>query len=178
MHVGPHAALSPVTHWPVAQHPTGQLVVSQTQPVGVQCSPAAQRAPPLVEQTHAPVAEQESARASQAWHALPAGAHCAAVRGVTHAVPEQHPAGHDVASQMHPVAVQRCPAAQTAPPLQPHAPAAEQVLAAIPQFEQVVPTFGVGAQYAEVVGAWHAPLALSQQPLGQVLASHTQLPAG
>jgi len=106
----PHAAaVPPGWHVPVAdvQHPTHD-VESQTHIPPEHRCPAAQGDP--VPQRQLPDASYVSASVElHAWHDAPAGAH--AVRDVgVHVLPlEQHPLGHDVASQMHMPPEQRWP---------------------------------------------------------------------
>lgn len=159
--VMPHAvhAAAEVPHAPVVgglvqavpvQHPEGQLVASHTQLPLTQWLPAAQIAPPP--QRQVPAALHASARTgSQALHAAPPVPHRAAVAGFTQVAPLQQPAAQLAALQpLHACAVQ-VPAPQDAhaAPFFPHS------VAAVP--------------------ALHWPVA-SQQPVAQLVASHTQTP--
>lgn len=100
------------------QQPGQFDVPSQTQVVPLQRVPGAHDAP--VPQPHPP----------SPWHALlnvvlqfahiePPTPHDAAVGGVTHVVPAQHPL-HDDESHTHDVPLQRCPAAHAGPLPQVH----------------------------------------------------------
>ncbi len=89
-------------------------------------------------------------------------------------LPLQQPFGHVLALQTHAPAWHVCPAPHAAPPPQRHCP---------PVHVFVAPEHGVQAappwpQAAAVcaAGAMHWPAL--QQPLGQLVASHTQTPGG
>jgi hypothetical protein len=93
----PHAAVDGVLHVDPEQHPVGHDVESQTQPAEHLC-PGPHDGPPL--HVHCPEAEQPSAVLPQDEQLVPTGAHADGER-LVQVVPEQHPAGHDVASQTH-----------------------------------------------------------------------------
>jgi hypothetical protein len=83
----------------VVQQPVGHEVASHVQ------APSRHRCPtahsPLAPQRHTPAGEQLSVRApSHAAHWLPSVPHAAKL-DVSHALPEQHPVGHEVELQMH-----------------------------------------------------------------------------
>ncbi len=133
------------------QQPVGQPVLSQTQPLPVQCCPVAQAAPPL--QVQLPEELQPLARVVlQDEQATPLSPQLVLVGGLMQVTPLQQPFAQLDESQ--PVqawltqVLGEAHAAQLAP--------------FFPQAELEVP-------------AWQRPL-LSQQPFGQEVASQTQLP--
>lgn len=118
----PHdCGVVPGAHRPCAQQPVGQEVPSHTQVLATQRWPTAHAAP--LPHRQLPVAEQLSERASQAAQVAPPVPQLPSER-VRQVLPLQQPLGHEVASQTHPVSVQRWPATQAAAPPQVHAPVA------------------------------------------------------
>lgn len=136
--------------------------------------PAAQGAP--APHAHAPL-RQRSAVTPQLPQAAPGAPHAAVLCDESErhwglAPPEQHPPGHEVALQTHAPPEQVRPAAHAAPVPQRHAPLT-QALVAPEQTPQAAPPV------PHLVGLWadwptHAPAL--QQPLGQLVASHTHAP--
>jgi hypothetical protein len=151
-----------------SQHPVGQEVPSHWQPVVVQCWPDTQDAPPL--QEHAPLVHPLSSVVLHAAQAAPPAPQAPVPTLVMQVVPLQHPE-QLVESHWHPVAVQCWPATQAAPPLQVQFPLVQALVRVVLQAEQRFPP---EPQSPVVVPPTHAPDA--QQPLGQLVGLHTQLP--
>jgi hypothetical protein len=83
-------------------------------------------------------------------------------------LPSQRPSGHEVASQMHAFALQRCPAAHAAAPPQPHVPSLRQEFDVPVQLTHAAPC----SPQLDAPGVAQAP-PLVQHPLSQVVESHT-----
>jgi hypothetical protein len=79
----------------------------------------------LLPHMHAPATQASDMVGSQLVHEPPPAPH-AVIEGVVHVCPEQHPPGHDIASQMQLPPEQRWPVTQALPRLQVQRPAAEQ----------------------------------------------------
>jgi hypothetical protein len=121
---GAHAASDGVVQALPVQHPSGHDVASQTHTPCAQCSPCVQGNP--VPHRHVPlVSHRSAASALHAMHDSPPVPQVAGPR-TSHVVPLQHPAGHEVASQMHAPAMHRWPLLHAVFPPQVHAPPAEQ----------------------------------------------------
>ena len=91
---------------------------------------------------------------------------------VSQVTPEQQPAGQDVASQTHAPRLQRWPGSHAGPPPHVHAPLrSEHPSPYVPQLEHDPPSL---PHWTELGVSHVLP---EQQPLGQELASQTQLPA-
>jgi hypothetical protein len=144
------ASVAGVMQLPLLQHPEAQLVASHTHEPAEQCWPTAHWAVPPHRQL--PLALQASARTgSHTPQALPLVPHSARVGGVTQVPPLQHPL------------------AQLPEPQPAHAWA---VHALVPQEAQAAPPV---PHWVCAVPARHWPVA-SQQPVAQLVASHTQAP--
>jgi hypothetical protein len=102
----PHCESDCAWHTPPTQQPSGHDEESQTQPLPVQCCPAAQAAP--VPHLQVPPVQESDSCASQATHEAPPVPHVP-VPDVVQVVPLQHPVGQDIASQTHCPPRQRCP---------------------------------------------------------------------
>jgi hypothetical protein len=156
--------------WQVApsQHPAAQELESQTHPPDWQRwpGPHASRGP----QRQVPAAQPSALAGSQAVHAEPDAPH-AAIEGALQAEAEQHPSGHEEASQVHPPAAQCCPAWQAGLPPQEQAPRSEHASASrgshVAQEEPRLPQLSSD-------DARQAPW--KQQPDGQLALSQTQAP--
>lgn len=119
------------------QQPAAHEVALHTQPLPVHLRPGPQAAPPL--QPQVPPARQVLVvSVLQLAHIEPLAPH-AALPGVVHTVPAQHPEPHDVESQTHAPPLQRCPGAHSAelpqrhwPPVQVSARSGLHVLQAAP----------------------------------------------
>lgn len=161
-------ALLPDVHSSPLQHPAHE-VASHLHAPPTQRWPAAQAGP--APQLQAPAPSQPSAVvASHAMHWAPGAPH-ALVPVARHAVPAQHPAAHEVASQTHAPRRQRCPTAQAPPPPQLHSPLGVHRSASVTSHAvQIRPA---AAQVAVVSGRHVSP---SQQPVGHEVASHVQAP--
>lgn len=107
--------------------------------------------------------------APQLWQAPPPAPQALLVLPGWQVVPAQHPDGHDAALQTHAPPWQTWPAAHAPPPPHRHAPPV-QLSAVRPQSAQAPP---IVPHWLKV--AWH--WSRSQQPLGQLVASHRQTPA-
>ncbi len=163
-------AVLPGSHVLPLQHPLTQLVASHTQ------LPATQRWPPVhaepMPQRHTPLAQLSAVVALHAVHALPPGPHAAVVSPSWHALPWQQPVGQLVPSHTQLPPTQRWPAAHGAFAPQRHAPFAHVSACVALHTRQLAPA---APQPPAVLPGWQAPS--RQQPLGQLVASHTQLPA-
>lgn len=95
-----------------------------------------------------------------------------------HALPAQHPLGHDIASQMHAPAMQRWPLAHIGPPPQVHAPPVHPSAPRPHETHETPPS----PHAMRVGGATH--VVPEQQPLGHEVALHAvhtppaQIPVG
>jgi len=171
----PHCeAVGGVTQAVPLQQPLGQLVPLQTHWPLTHCWPAA-HGPPVVPQTHVPLALHESAVMSQAVHAAPAVPQAAVVGGVTQALPlVQQPFGQLVPSQTQAPCAHRWPVAH-GPPVVPHthAPLLSQVLVSVGS--QVVHCAPSVPQDSVVGGVTHA-WAVVQHPLAQLVLLQTHAP--
>ncbi len=167
----PHAVfIVPAWHTPLpSQQPFGQLVASHTQLPAEQRWPAPQTAP--VPQAQAPLVHR-SAPTPQPAHEVPAAPHAPSVSepSATQVVPLQHPPGQLLALHTQAPPTQACPAAHAAPEPQVQLPCALHPSAVGPQAVQVAPL----APHCEALGVMHWPAL--QQPLGQLVASHTHWP--
>ncbi len=165
----PHeVTLSPGRHTPAEQHPLGHDVPSQTQVLPTQRCPGAHVAP--VPHRQSPVAEQLSARASQAMQLEPALPQAETER-LEQVVPLQQPLGHEVPSQMQRPLSQRWPPAQAA--AEPHAqlPSAAQWSAL--DGSQALQTPPLAPQVPSEGELHTLPL---QQPVAHEVVSHTHAP--
>lgn len=148
----PHPATPGATHWPLWQQPEGQLAPVQLQVFPTHCWPGAQAAP--VPQRHAPEAQPSARSRLQVLQLWPAVPHAAAlwVPASRQTPLAQQPPGQVPTSQPAHwrLAVQPAGHCWQAPPAVPH--------------------------WAAVSPPWQTPLA-SQQPEGQLVASHTHEPA-
>jgi hypothetical protein len=162
----PHA-LGSVPGWHVLpwQHPFGHDVASQAHVPPEQTCPLAHAVPPP--HVQAPLAEQPSAVEPQLTHAAPAAPHALVAVPGRHALPWQHPVGHDAGSQTHLPPEQACPVPHTAPPPQLQVPLAEQPSAVEPQLTHAAPP----VPQAVADGVVHVPEA--QHPLAHVVALQT-----
>jgi hypothetical protein len=168
-------AAVPARHCPVAsQHPVGQLVASQTHAPPLHRRPAAQAAPVPHEQT--PVALHRSARTmSHAAHVVAGAPHAASdwPAGNRQLLPLQHPVVHDALVQAQAPVWQTCPAPHALPAPHRQTPAVQRSVdpehgaQAAPPVPQAV---------ALCAACWVQAPAL-QQPVGQLVASHTHVPA-
>jgi len=148
----PQFCLLGASHWFDLQQPPEQLVASHLQPLPVQSCPSEHIVPPL--QVQAPPELQPLASTGlHAAQALPPVPHCIAVRVVMQVLPLQQP-------------VLQLPEVQL-PPVQ-----AWLTQLPVPQLAQAAPPV---PQEPASVPAWHTPLE-SQQPLGQEVESHWQVP--
>jgi hypothetical protein len=95
---GAHAAADVGVHAPFAQHPLAHEVASHAQALGLQCWPGAH--PALVPHSHAPPMQAVASIGSHATHAAPPIPHVAS-EDALHALPAQHPFGHDAALHTH-----------------------------------------------------------------------------
>jgi hypothetical protein len=157
-----HAPLVVLHSWPVAQlehaEPAAPHMLLVSLPSGSQLTPLQQPEHTVPSHVHAPLVEQVCPE-PHAPHAAPPAPHSPAsceVNG-THAVPLQQPFGHDVPSQTHVPLVllhswPEAQAAHVAPP---------------------APHEGVDSEPYSSHVPDEPPL---QQPFGQVVASHLQLP--
>lgn len=161
----------PAWQWPVAsQQPVGHDAASQTHTPETHCCPAPHAAP--VPQAQPPLVQRSAVIVEQALHAAPPPPHTAAVsdENGTQVLPRQQPPGHEVALQTHaPAASQTWPLPHAAPAPQWQTPPV-QALPEVPQLAQVAPP----VPHAPAVGVTHAPAL--QHPVGQEVASQTQLP--
>jgi hypothetical protein len=168
----PHASFAvPGMHWLVLeQHPLGHDVALQTQAPPMHSCPAWHAALPPHVQT--PALEHPSAVAPHVAHEAPAVPH-AEGPGCSHTPLLQHPEGQDCALQTHWPFMHARPTPHAAPVPQEHVPRTLQpsdwVMLQIVQEAPPVP-------HADGVGGMVQVPALLQQPLGQDVASHTQLP--
>ncbi len=94
----------------------------------------------------------------------------AVIPGVTQLCPEQHPVGHDVASQMQLPPEHRWPGRHAVPRLHVHCPAAEQPSPLEPHTVHAPPPV------PQLSGPCAMHTLFSQQPLGQDAALHTHFP--
>ncbi len=148
----PHEAVEGVTHWPAWQQPVGQEVESQTQAPPEQRWPTAHWAfPPHLQ---VPPLQVSARVALQVVQATPPVPQAAVLVLVTQAPLEQQPVAQLVALQP-----------LQAPPV--------QVWALAAQFWHIAPPVPQAEAAPEV---WHWPFE-SQQPVGQLVGSQTQLPA-
>lgn len=156
------------TQAPLAQHPPGHDCGVQVQVPAWQTSPAPHtRADPP--QRQSPEA-QVSVVGGQVMHWLPAAPHLEASVAVTHWPPLQQPVGQLVTSQVHMPLTHRWPGAHAAAVPQAQLPLA-QVSPVRPHATQALP---LAPHFAAPVPVMHsAPL---QQPLAQLVASHTHWP--
>jgi hypothetical protein len=130
-------------HTPLAQHPLGHDVASQTH------SPSEHRSPSphalLIPQRQTPIDEQLSASwVPHCTHVDPAEPQLESERAM-HVVPLQHPLGHDVASHTHRPPAHRCPDVQAAAPPHVHVPCVHPSVV----FESHVPH-----EHAPLTHAW------------------------
>jgi hypothetical protein len=164
----PHADAVGVVQWPVAsQQPLGHEVASHTHAPDTHRCPAPHAAPPP--QVQAPAVQPSVALASQAAQAAPGAPHADALV-VTHCPPLQQPVGHDVASHTQAPATQRWPASHARCVPQAQVPLRHASLRVGSQARQVLPPV------PQLPAAEARQVALSQQPVGHEVASHTQLP--
>lgn len=165
----PHeSGVSPGRQRPPEQHPSGHEVPSHTQVPPMHRWPT--RHDGSLPQRQVPVAEQLSARMSQATHVEPSSPQVVSER-VLQVFPSQQPLGQDLSVHTHCPPAQNCPPAQGGPPPHPHAPAASQrsVLAGSHATQRAA-----FSPHAFIDGATHT--LPSQQPSAQFLSSHTQMP--
>lgn len=150
------------------QQPVAQLAAVHVHTPLVQTCPAAHAGP--VPQRHAPPVQAFVAPV-QAAHAAPPVPHAAGVCAApcTHTPALQHPVGQLAALQTQTPPTQRRPAPHAAPVPQRHAPVVQRSPAR-PQLAQAAPA---AAQAVALVAVQTLP---AQQPLGQLVASQTQVP--
>jgi hypothetical protein len=166
----------PAQRWPA---PHTDPLMPHWQPItGAQLSALMpQAAPPR--QVQAPLAEQPSALAPQLAHTAPVAAHWVTVRGETQvplAVAVQQPDGHEVASQVHTPATQRCPVPVHAGFVPHRQPVPSAQLSAVVEHALHVPPAAGLQLVADSVRQVPFAYAL-QQPPGHELPSQTQAPA-
>jgi hypothetical protein len=151
------------------QQPLGQDVWSHTHAPETQRWPAPHGGPPP--HRHAPAAEQVSAPpAAHVVHAPPPTPHDSS-DVVRQLLPVQHPAAHEMVSQMQAPATQRWPLTHAAPVPHAHVPAGVQPSATAPsQVAHATPPVPQRPRDGDV----HA--VPSQQPLGHEVALHAHLP--
>lgn len=101
---------------PAVQHPSGQLVASQTQAPRTQRWPEAQGGPPP--HPHCPPWQVSVVTVGQVTHAPPSAPQAENAVPSRHWLPSQHPLGQLVPSQMHCPPRQRCPEPHAACPPQ------------------------------------------------------------
>jgi hypothetical protein len=170
----PHCAeVLPVWHRPVpSQQPDAQLVASHLHTPATQCWPVA-HGPLIMPHAHAPLV-QRSERLSHAPHIAPEAPQLDVVSlaTATQVVPLQHPPGHDDALHTHAPDTQVWPAAHAASVPHLHTPLV-QVLVDPEHGPHARPPVPHEPAFCEAKGT-HAPAL--QQPLGQLVASHTHAP--
>ena len=102
-------------------------------------------------------------------HAAPPMPQADGSGGAVHVVPEQQPAGHEVALHAHAPFTHCCPAPQADPPSQRHTPSTQES-ATMPQFTHPTPPM----PQADALGVAH--VVPEQQPSGQEIGSQMQVP--
>lgn len=158
----PHA-LNEVPGWQVlvlpSQQPVGQLVESQMHWLPLQRWPGAHAGP--LPQPQPPSVPHALVRGlvEQLAHMPPPAPHAVVVVGLTHVVPEQHPPGQLVESQMHAPPLHRWPAPHAAFPPHLQTPPVHWLAFAGSHATHATPL----RPHAPGVGAVQAPL--EQQPL-------------
>lgn len=171
----PHAvALVPGRHTSFAsQQPVGQVAAVQRQAPARHCwfTP---HAAPEVPQLHAPLRQRSAVALGQLAHAPPSAPQLVApiAPGSTQAPAEQHPVGHDCGVQVHVPLTQTSPAPHTLP-LAPQRQTPDAQVSVVGG--QVVHWLPAAPQRVASVAVTHWPPV--QQPVGQLVTSHTQLPA-
>lgn len=149
------------------QQPVGQVVESHTQLPLTQCKLEPQ--PAWVPQRQLPVLQLSAFVVSQVVQLAPLTPHCEVVGGVTQLVPAQQPVEQDEESQTHALFEHRWPTLHAAPVPHRQEPLpqlfARKVLQAVHD-APLVPHCVVVAGVTQVAPA--------QQPVAQVVESHTQ----
>ena len=145
----PQVAVELAWHTPLEQHPLGQLPGPQP----LQALPT------------------QVCGEGQLWHAPPAAPHAAVWVPAWHWLLAQHPVGQLAALQMHAPPTQRWPAPQAGVLPQLQAPVLQLSEVAASQAAHAAPA----APHCAAEGVTH--WLLLQQPLVQLVASHTQAPA-
>lgn len=166
MHTSPpvsHARSHAARHTSPSQHPVGHDAALHTQPLTWHSCPGAHAG--SVPQRHVPSPAQALERdGSQATHVEPAEPHIDVER-VIHALPSQHPTGHDVLVHTQSPEMHSCPPAHSLLVPHMHMPPSQLSLRAALQARHAAP----GIPHALVDGALHVlpeqqPAHVSAQP--------------